>query len=82
MHGSVSAMPGEMSMKKLLVLAALATIVAAPAFAQAPASQQQDQLSYERNNNANPDRQLGGERWKTNTNKAKHAKHHTSTSQK
>jgi Ni/Co efflux regulator RcnB len=73
-------MPGEMSMKKLLILAALATVIAAPAFAQSPASQQQDQLSYERNNNANPDRQLGGERWKAN--KAKHAKHHASPSQK
>jgi hypothetical protein len=51
-----------MSMKKLLVIIALATVVAAPGFAQGPASQQQEQLSYERNNNTNPDFQLGGER--------------------
>jgi hypothetical protein len=62
-------------MKKLLATA-LATVIAAPAFAQGPASRQQDQVSYERNNNLNPDRQLAGERWKTN--KAKRAKHHGS----
>jgi Ni/Co efflux regulator RcnB len=63
-------------MKKLLAIAALATVIAAPAFAQGPASRQQDQVSYERNSNVNPDRQLAGERWKTN--KAKRAKHHGS----
>jgi hypothetical protein len=67
-------------MKRLLAIAALATVIAAPAFAQGPSSRQQDQVSYERNNNANPDRQLSGERWKTN--KAKHAKHRATTSQK
>jgi Ni/Co efflux regulator RcnB len=79
-----------MSMKKLLVLAALGTIIAAPAFAQqAPNARQQAGASnlqrsstyaYERNGNANPDFQLGGSRWKTN--KAKHAKRHASASQK
>jgi hypothetical protein len=68
-----------MSMKKLLVLVALGTVIAAPAFAQhdpnvrGRASQQQRSTVppggiyyYERNNNTNPDFQLGGERWKTN----------------
>ena len=79
-------------MKKLLVLAALGTLASAPAFAQqAPnarhhqtgASQVQRSSSaygYERNGNTNPDFQLGGSRWKTN--KAKHPKHHASTSSK
>jgi hypothetical protein len=76
-------------MKRLLAIAALATVIAAPAFAQGPASRQQAGVShllrsssyaYERNANVNPDRQLAGERWKAN--KAKHAKHHATTSQK
>ena len=77
-------------MKKLLVLAAIGTAIAAPAFAQqAPDARQQagasqlqhsSSYAYERNGNANRDFQLGGSRWKTN--KAKHAKHRTSTSQK
>jgi alkyl sulfatase BDS1-like metallo-beta-lactamase superfamily hydrolase len=59
---------------------------AAPAFAQqAPNARQEagasyllrsSSYAYERNANVNPDRQLAGERWKTN--KAKKAKHHTS----
>jgi hypothetical protein len=77
-------------MKKLLVLVALGTIIAAPAFAQREpntdhrARSPQHQRStvppggiyYERNNNANPDFQLGGDRWKTN--RAKHVRHHRS----
>jgi Ni/Co efflux regulator RcnB len=79
-----------MSMKKLLVLAALGAVIAAPAFAQqAPNARQEagasnlqrsSSYAYERNGNANRDFQLGGSRWKTN--KAKHAKHRASTSQK
>jgi hypothetical protein len=55
----------EHSMKKLLVLVALGTVLAAPAFAQrAPnarqsAAESQPQWS---NNNTNPDFQLGGDR--------------------
>ena len=77
-------------MKKLLAIAALATVIAAPAFAQqAPNARQEAGASYlqrsstyayQRNGNANPDFQLGGSRWKTN--KAKHAKHRASASQK
>jgi hypothetical protein len=63
-----------MSMKKLLVVAALATVVAVPAFAQQPSSGQYRVAAYERNGNANPDFQLGGSRWKSS--KAKKAKHH------
>ena len=81
-------------MKKLLVLAAFGTILAAPAFAQREpntdhrvrSSQQQRStvppggIYYGRNNNLNPDFQLGGSRWKTN--KAKHVRHHGSVKQK
>jgi hypothetical protein len=63
-------------MKKFLAIAALATVIAAPAFAQQGSNGEYRVAAYERNNNLNPDRQLGGERWKTN-NKVKHAKHHT-----
>jgi hypothetical protein len=52
-------------MRTLLVLAAIGTVLAAPAFAQQRGSHRQ-QPTYERNNNANPDFQLGGDRWKTN----------------
>ena len=52
-------------MRTLLVLAAIGTVLAAPAFAKQRASYQQ-QPTYERNSNANPDFQLGGDRWKTN----------------
>jgi len=79
-----------MSMKTLLVLATLGTLVAAPAFAQQAANARQDAgasylqrsstYAYERNGNVNRDFQLGGSRWKTN--KAKHAKHRASASQK
>jgi hypothetical protein len=59
-----TAQPGETSMKALLVIAvALTTVATAPAFA---AQYRGSQQGYERNNNANPDRQLSGERWKTN----------------
>jgi Ni/Co efflux regulator RcnB len=71
-----------MSMKKLLVIVALGTVIAAPAFAQqdpndpnghrrAHAAHQQRStvppggIYYGRNNNLNPDFQLGGSRWKT-----------------
>jgi hypothetical protein len=83
-------------MKKLLVLVALGTVIAAPAFAQhkpndpnvhhrARTSHQQQSTVpsgdiYRRNNNLNPDFQLSGERWKTN--KAKRARHHGSVKQK
>ena len=77
-------------MKKLLVIVALGTVIAAPAFAQqdpndpnvhrrARAAHQQRStvppggIYYGRNNNLNPDFQLGGSRWKTN--KAKRARH-------
>jgi opacity protein-like surface antigen len=75
-------------MKKLLAIAALAIVIAAPAFAQQnpnnpnrqPSRLSQQQRStvpsgdiYRRNNNLNPDFQLGGSRWKTN--KAKRARH-------
>jgi len=77
-------------MKKLLVLVALGTVIAAPAFAQREPNtdyrvrspQQQRStvppggIYYERNGNANPDSQLSGDRWKTN--KAKHVRHHRS----
>jgi hypothetical protein len=85
-----------MSMKKLLAIVALAIVVAAPAFAQQDpnnpnrepgrASRQHRStvppggIYYGRNNNLNPDFQLGGERWKTN--KAKRARHHCSVKQK
>jgi hypothetical protein len=83
-----------MSMKKLLAIVALGTVIAAPAFAQREPNtdyrvrspQQQRStvppggIYYERNNNLNPDFQLSGERWKTN--KAKHAKHHRYVKQK
>jgi Ni/Co efflux regulator RcnB len=64
-----------MSMKRLLVLVALATVIAAPAFAQhEPSSDHRTRSSshreldtyyYERNGNTNRDFQLGGSRWKT-----------------
>jgi hypothetical protein len=76
-----------MSMKKLLVIAALSTVIAAPSFAQrgpndpnlhqrARAAPQRSTtppggIYYERDDNLNPDFQLGGARWKTN--KAKRA---------
>jgi hypothetical protein len=82
-------------MKKLLVLVAFGTVLAAPAFAQrdpndpnvhhrARAAQRSTippgGIYYERNNNLNPDFQLGSERWKTN--KLKPAPHHGSVSPK
>ena len=68
-------------MKRLLVLVALGTIIAAPAFAKlntnvrhhVRASHQEQSSTvpqhardtyYERNNNLNPDFQLGGSWWK------------------
>jgi hypothetical protein len=63
-------------MKKLLAVAALATVIAAPAFAQDRAPQRQ-QTTYQRNNNANPDFQLGGDRWKTVHRKHPAARHVT-----
>jgi hypothetical protein len=59
----------------LLVLAAVGTVLAAPAFAKRASYQQQ--TTYERNNNANPDFQLGGDRWKT---RKRHRKHSASPS--
>jgi hypothetical protein len=55
----------EHSMKKLLVVVALGTVLAAPAFAQqAPNARQSAAASHQQwsNNNTNPDFQLGGER--------------------
>jgi hypothetical protein len=64
-----------MSMKRLPMLAALATIIAAPAFAQhepntdhrgrSSSHRELDTYYYQRNGNTNRDFQLGGSRWKT-----------------
>jgi hypothetical protein len=62
---------GRISMRTLLVLAAIGAVLTAPAFAKRATNQQQS--TYERNNNANPDFQLGGDRWKTNKRHRKHA---------
>jgi hypothetical protein len=83
-----------MSMKKLLVLAALGTVLASPAFAQHDQGTQERAAQrhrstvppggiyyYERNGNTNPDFQLGGSRWKTNS-KPKHVRHHGSATKK
>jgi hypothetical protein len=77
-------------MKKLLVIVALGTVIAAPVFAQhdpntdhrirSPQQQRSTVppggIYYGRNNNLNSDFQLGGERWKTN--KPKHVRYHRS----
>jgi hypothetical protein len=74
-----------MSMKRLLVLAALGTVLVAPAFAQQEPNAGQHRRStvppggiyyYERHANANPVSHLGGERSKTSHRKSKHARHH------
>jgi hypothetical protein len=62
---------------KLLVLAVLATVIAAPAFAQQAANAPYRVAAYVGNSNAYPDRQLAGQRWKTNS-KLKHSRHHGS----
>jgi hypothetical protein len=62
---------------KLLAIAVLATVITAPAFAQQAANAQYRVAAYEGNSNANPDRQLAGQRWKTNS-KLKHSRHHGS----
>jgi hypothetical protein len=69
-----------MSMK-LLVLAILATVITAPAFAQQAANAQYRVAAYVGNSNAYPDRQLAGQRWKTNS-KPKRSLHHGSVSHK
>jgi hypothetical protein len=82
---------GEMSMKKLLVLAALGTILAAPAFAQNDAnaySHGRTQRSstvprggiYYYNHNGNPHHLSGGSGSKRTP--TKHARHHGSVSRK
>ena len=76
-------------MKKLLAIVVLGTVLTTPPFAQrdpndsnvhqrAGSAQQRSTVPpggiyYGRNNNLNPDFQLGGSRWKTN--KAKRARH-------
>jgi hypothetical protein len=86
--------PGEMSMKKLLVLIALGTILAAPAFAQDdPNAYRRGRTSapqrpstvppggiYYYKHNGNPHHQLGGSRSKRTP--TKHARRHGSVSQK
>jgi hypothetical protein len=84
-------------MKRLFVLVALGTVIAAPAFAQRDpngrhhvrASHQEQSSTvprhardtyYERNNNLNPDFQLGGSWWKRH--QRKHAPASRSVSQK
>jgi hypothetical protein len=62
---------------KLLVLAVIATVSTAPAFAQQATNAQYRVASYVGNSNTNPDRQLAGQRWKTNS-KLKHSRHHGS----
>jgi len=86
-----------MSMTRIFVLIALVTAIVAPASAQydptTPARQRssrvhvyapdvaRDYPGYQRNSNLNPDFQLGGSRWKTNS-KSRHARKHGSASQK
>jgi|HubBroStandDraft_1064217.scaffolds.fasta_scaffold271654_2 hypothetical protein len=74
-----------MSMKKLLVLAALGTVLVAPAFAQQGPNAGQHRRStvppggiyyYEHHHNAHPVSRLDGERSKTNHRKSEHARHH------
>jgi hypothetical protein len=74
-----------MSMKRLLVLATLGTVLVAPAFAQHEPDAGQHRRStvppggiyyYERHNNANPNSRFGGERWKTTHKKSKRDRHH------
>jgi hypothetical protein len=86
-----------MSMKRLVVLAALGIVLVAPAFAQQGPNAGQHRRStvppggiyyYEHHNNANSVSRLGGERSKANHGKSKHAKskharhHHRSATQK
>jgi hypothetical protein len=74
-----------MSMKKLLVLAALGTVLVAPAFAQQGPNAGQHRQStvppggiyyYGHRHNAHPVSRLGGERSKTRHRKSEHALHH------
>jgi hypothetical protein len=74
-----------MSKKKLLVLAALGTVLVAPAFAQQGPNARQHRRStvppggiyyYEHRHNAHPVSQLAGERSKTHHGKSEHARHH------
>ena len=74
-------------MKKLLVLAALGTILAAPAFAQNDPRGRTQRPStvppggiYYYKHNGHPHHQLGGSRSKRTT--TKHARHHGSVSHK
>jgi hypothetical protein len=76
-------------MRKLPLLVVALGIVAAPAFAQ-PATnghhrtrsshqqppQQSYTYGYKRNNNLNPDFQLGGSWWRTNSKRKAHSRHH------
>jgi hypothetical protein len=85
---------GEMSMKKLLVLIALGTVLAAPAFAQHDPNRRGRTSDpqrpstvppggiyyYERNGNANPHHHLGGSKSKRTP--TKHARRHASVSPK
>ena len=83
--------PGELSMKKLLVLLALGTVLAAPAFAQddpnayrrgrtsAPSTVPPGGIYYYKHN-GHPHHQLGGSRSKRTP--TKHARRHGSVSQK
>jgi hypothetical protein len=62
-------------MKKLFFVVAVATVIAAPAFAQhepttdnrgrSSSHRELDTYYYQRNGNTNRDFQLGGSRWKT-----------------
>jgi hypothetical protein len=74
-----------MSQKKLLVVAALGTVLVAPAFAQQAPDAGQHRRStvppggiyyYQRVNNAHPGAQWSSERRKTNHKNTKHARHH------
>jgi hypothetical protein len=71
---------------KPLVFAVLATVITLPASATSPASAQDSSAQYRvaayvANSNTNPDRQLAGQRWKTNS-KRMHSRYHGSVSHK
>jgi hypothetical protein len=74
-----------MSMKRLVVLAALGTVFVAPAFAQQGPNAGQHRRStvppggiyyYEHHGNAHSVSRLAGERPKTDHRKSAHARHH------
>jgi hypothetical protein len=70
---------------KPLVFAVLATVITLPASTTSPASAQdanaQYRVAYVANSNTNSDRQLAGQRWKTNS-KRTHSRYHGSDSHK